>query len=301
MGSCVSTLRRIQEDCGITDKDLKRAVHNIATPREVTLEEISVTYGKKELKAERQREKLQNKTTKRRRQQMAYWYLEEYLRPEYAMREFYMKYDDPDELLEAAYQEVLGLVQLRTFELGPASWEDVFEPEPSEPWDIPESQEEAFEKWCKKHPLRGYNDIIPRRERFLKSLRKVKRKYYSKKRLGMYDPLFAQTYVDEKEMLDNLKHITAQNELRIREFHEMLESLYKNNGISRDVMKKFDKQTDELMKHHRRRLNEFIKRTGKEKPTPVSLDIDDEPRVVFDDWDNPDSIDSVLKIPIRDC
>ena len=79
--------------------------------------------------------------------------------------------------------------------------------------DIPDEQWEAFEKYCDKHPLRSVRDIWNRRRRFKKYLRKARYKKYSPRRLRMYDPMYAASAMDAKEMLKSIKEIGKQNEL----------------------------------------------------------------------------------------
>ncbi|MDE6041841.1 MAG: hypothetical protein K2F99_09720, partial [Muribaculaceae bacterium] len=188
-------------------------------------------------------------------------------------------YSTADEVIEHAYEDAMQIIQLHTAvieeDVSPEEvLADCFPAPPPSKYDIPDSQWEAFGRYCKKHPLKKGETILDRRMKFLKSLRKVKRKYYSKKRLSaMYDPLFAHTVVSEKEMIKNLEDITEKNAARIEEFHAFMESLCENNYISQDVMKKFDHQTKQMMDHHKRRLREFMKRAEYDDRTQAELDL----------------------------
>ena len=190
-----------------------------------------------------------------------YWYLEEFLKPEYA-RKIYEKFADFKEMVDYAYEEAMGVVKACTFvierDIDPFT---IFEDTPDDELDIPEIQWEEFKVYCKKHPLKGgAKDIFERRKRFQKYTRKRRGRYYSKRRMRMYDPLFAMNDMNRKEMLG---------------------SLVQDKSIGAEAMRRFDKQTDELLKRHRKRMNQFMKQNG-QKPTPITFDFDDEPSVTYD-------------------
>lgn len=278
--SCVSRLHAIQDDFGLSEKELKQAVKDVARPREVELP----TFHEKVTKKEKMRREMERPGNKQRKYMIAHWYLEEYLDPEYAY-DVYRKHLIFKDLVEYAYERAMGIIQLGTYitnnDLDPL---EAFPDPPDDELDIPEIQWNEFDAYCKKHPLKGgAKDIFNRRKRFKKYLRKRRGRYYSKRRMRMYDPLFAMTVVDEKEMLKNLERITRENELRVKRFHEMLDSLVTDKSIGAEAMKKFDKQTKDIMTQHRKRLNSFMKQIG-QKPTPVTFDFDDEPSVTYDGW-----------------
>lgn len=276
--SCASRLHAMQRDFGLSDKDLKNAVRDITTPREVELP----TFHEKITKAERRRRKLSELTKKQRKYKTVYWYLEEFLKPEYA-RKIYEKFADFKDMVDYAYEEAMGVVKACTFvierDIDPFT---IFEDTPDDELDIPEIQWEEFKVYCKKHPLKGgAKDIFERRKRFQKYTRKRRGRYYSKRRMRMYDPLFAMNDMNRKEMIKNLERITRENEQRVKKFHEMLGSLVQDKSIGAEAMRRFDKQTDELLKRHRKRMNQFMKQNG-QKPTPITFDFDDEPSVTYD-------------------
>lgn len=295
MGSCADRLHQIQRNVGLTEKELKDAVKEICTPRQV---ELPVLHEKKSSQ-DKLREKLEKKTKKHRKVQTAAWFLEEYLTPEVA-RTFYERYLDYHELVEEAYEAALGIIQLCTYvvekDIDP---HEAFPEQTLDELDIPDEQWEAFERYCDKHPLKSVRDIWVRRRKFKKHLRKARYKKYSPKRLRMYDPAYAASAMDAKEMLKSIREIGKQNETRIAKFKQLLDDLVKDQSIGSLAMERFSQQTDELMKQHRRRLNEFIKKTGQGKPQPIIFDWDGEV-TKYDDWSDPDSIDSVLRVPIRD-
>lgn len=277
--SCASQLHKMQKDFGLTRRELKEAVKEVARPREVKLP----VFHEKRTKQDKLRDKLEKKGKKQRRYEIAYWYLEEFLDPSRAWFEYYMVYSDFKELIQHAYDDGIGTIQIMTYvvetDIDPFT---IFPDPPEDELDIPEIHWKEFEQYCKTHPLRGgAKDIFPRRERFKKYLRKKRGRYYNKKRMRMYDPLFAMTVVDEKEVVKNLERITRENEIRVKKFHEMLDSLVEDKSIGSLAMKKFDKQTDEILKRHRKRLKSFMDQMG-HKPTPLILDFDDDPRVIYD-------------------
>lgn len=279
--SCASRLHALQDDFGLSEKELKQAVREVSRPREVKLP----TFHEKVSKKEKMRRELETPGNKQRKYMIAYWYLEEYLEPEYS-HDVYRKHQDFKDLIQYAYEQAMGVIQIGTYivntDLDPLT---AFPDPPDDELDIPEIQWNEFDVYCKKHPLKGgAKDIFKRRKRFKKYLHKRRGRYYSKKRMRMYDPLFAMTVVDEKEMLKNLERITRENELRVKKFHEMLDSLVSDRSIGAEAMKKFDKQTKDIMSQHRKRLNSFMKQIG-QKPTPVTFDFDDEPSITYDGWD----------------
>ena len=246
------------------------------------------------------REKVERKAKKKRKFRLAAWYLEEYLKPEYA-QVVYHQYLDYKELVEYAYNAAIAIIQLNTFvvddNIDPC---EAFPQQVPDELYIPDDQWEAFERYCEKHPLKSVRDIWKRRRKFKKQLRKKRYQLYSPRRLRMYDPCYAATALDEKEMLQNIKNIGKANEQRIHKFKQLLDDLVKDQSIGAVAMERFNQQTEELMKQHRKRLNELIKRTGADKPTPVKFSWAGEEEVVYDDFDNPDSLDSVFGVTLKD-
>lgn len=289
MRSCADRLHQLQRDVGLSDKELKQAVKDVCTPRQVSL---PVLHEKSSVES-RIGEKLTQKSKKKQKTQIAAWYLEEYLVPDVAQR-LYMAYPVFKELVNHAYEEAMNIIQLLTFETGKeVDFDRVFPGRPLDDLDIPDEQWEAFGKYCKDHPIASAKDIWKRREKFKKTLTKKRYKLYSPRRLRMYDPYYAATALDAKEMVKNIKAIGKANEVRIQKFHEMLDELVKDQSIGSEAMKQFSKQTEELMKQHQRRLHQFIKRTGKGTPTPIQFDWDEQ-SILYDDYGNPDSMDSVF-------
>jgi len=268
----------MQKDFGFSGKELKDAVRDVTTPREVKLP----TFHEKVSKQERQRQKLAELSKKQRKYKTVYWYLEEFLKPEYA-RKIYEKFANFKEMVNYAYEEAMGVVKMCTFvverDIDPFT---IFQDAPDDELDIPDIQWKEFEEYCKKHPLKGgAKDIFERRKRFQKYTRKRRGRYYSKRRMRMYDPLFAMNDMNRKEMIRNLERITRENERRVVKFHEMLGTLVSDKSIGAEAMRRFDKQTDEIMKRHRKRMHQFMKQNG-HKPTPIIFEMDDEPSVIYD-------------------
>ena len=274
--SCADRLHQIQRDAGLSDKELKQAVRDVARPREVRLP----TFHEKTTKQEKQRRKYEA-GGKLRKRAIARWYLEEYLKPQYAY-EIYMRYPKFKQLVEYAYNQAMALIQVTTFvvesDINPSI---VFPAPPVSDLDIPETQWKEFGQYCKSHPLKSPRDIFKRRKKFKKYRYKKRGKYYSRKRMRMYDPLFAMTVVNEKEMIKNLNRISKENELRVQKFHEMLDSLVKDKSVGSAMLEKFDKQTREIMKRQKTRMKQFMKERG-HKPTPLTFSIDDGPSVTYD-------------------
>jgi len=268
--SCADRLHQIQKDIGLTDKELKEAVREVARPREVQLPTIHEKLPKVEKEMNEYRV-----GGKRHKKAVAYWYLEEYLKPEYA-QEIYVEHPDYKELVEYAYEQAMNLVQLQSFELEKDI--DLFSvfPDytPVGKYDIPEEQWEEFDQYCEKHPVKNVSDVFKRRKKFKKWRNKRSRKYCTKKYIErMYDPLFALTVTDEKEILANLQRISRENEQRIIEFHKFLDSLVADQSIGSSAMAKFNEQTKVIQQKHRQRIHDFMKAHGM-SPTPLRLDYD---------------------------
>lgn len=278
MRSCAGRLHAMQKDFGLSDKELKDAVRDVTTPREVKLP----TFREKLSKAEKQRRKAESLSKKQRKYRTVHWYLEEFLKPEYA-RKIYEKFEDFKEMVDYAYEEAMNVVKVCTFVIDQDPDPFTFFPaDPEDELDIPDVQWREFKEYCKKHPLKGgAKDVFARRKRFQRYTRKRRGRYYSKRRMRMYDPLFAMNAMNQKEMVKNLQRITRENEQRVKKFHEMLGALVTDKSIGSEAMKQFDKQTDEILRRHRKRLNQFMKQNG-QKPTPITFDFDDEPTVTYD-------------------
>lgn len=296
MRSCADRLHQIQRDVGLTEKELKNAVKEVCTPRRVELPTLQV----KKTPQDKLREKLEKKAKKHRKVRTAAWFLEEYLTPEVA-NTFYQKYLDYHELVEKAYEAAMGVIQLCTYvvekDIDP---HEAFPQRAPDELDIPDEHWEAFERYCEKHPLKSVRDIWVRRKKFKKQLRKARYKKYSPRRLRMYDPAYAASAMDAKEMLKSIKEIGKQNESRIAKFKELLDDLVKDQSIGSVAMERFSQQTEELMKQHRRRLHEFAKKTGQGKPQPFVFSWAGGEEQVIDDFDNPESIDSVFGVKMKD-
>lgn len=276
MASCTSRLHQIQRDVGLSDKELKQAVRDVTRPREVKLP----TYHEKISKQEKARREYEI-GGKRRKRAIAYWYLHEYLTKREASR-VYLEHQVYKELIEYAYQQVMALVQLSTYVL-----EEIDDPltmfpeKPLDEYDIPDSQWKEFGEYCKTHPLKRPRDLFVRRHKFKKWRYKKRGKYYSKKRMRMYDPLFAMETVNGKDMIKNLRRIGKENELRTRKFHELLNDLVADKSIGSTAMARFNEQTEEIMKRHKSRIKQFMKER-KMKPTPISFSMDNDPTVFYD-------------------
>lgn len=273
--SCADRLHRIQKDVGLTNKELKSAVRDITRPREVELPKFHEKVSKQE-KIKRE----YDVGGKKRKLMIAHWYLEEYLKPAYA-EDIYREHPRFKDLVEYAYERAMELVQISTFrmetDVDPLT---MFPEKPDDDLDIPDIHWKAFNQYCKTHPLSKSSDIFKRRKKFKKWLGRKHKRYYSKSYMRMYDPVFAMTTVDEKEMIKNLERITHENEVRVKKFHEMLESLVADQSIGSNAMKKFDKQTSELLKRQKTRLKSFM--NNQQTPNPITFEIDDEPSVIYD-------------------
>jgi len=260
----------------LTEKELKQAVRDVARPREVKLP----TFHERVSKQERERKRYET-GGKLRKRMIAHWYLEKYLKPKYA-HEIYMKYPKFKDLVNYAYEQAMALVQLSTFvtarDVDPM---DMIPDLPQDELDIPETQWKEFHAYCKSHPLKSPRDVFKRRKKFKKYRYKKRGKYYSRKRMRMYDPLFAMTVVNEKEMIRNLNRIGRENEIRVQKFHEMLDSLIQDKSVGSSMLEKFDKQTKEIMSRQRARMKQFMRECGY-KPTPLTFSIDNGPDVTYD-------------------
>ena len=269
--SCADRLHQLQKDMGFSDKELKQAVKRHTTPREVPLPTIHERVSK----YERLRINAEEKSKKRQKYRIAYWYLEKYLKRSEA-RKIYEEYMDFKELVNHAYELAMNLVQLQSFVLdedpdAETLIEELEGPKPDGKFDIPKALEKEFDEYAKKHPIKKASEIIPRRKRFRKHRRKRRKLLYSKKRMRIYDPLFANSTLDAKQMYNDLKRIGRENEIRVQKFKEMMESLIQDKSVGSEAMKMFDKRTKVIMDQHRKRLDQFAKQAGL-KPNPVMYD-----------------------------
>lgn len=269
--SCADRLHQLQKDIGLSDKELKQAVKRHTTPREVPLPTIHEGVSK----YEKLRRKAEEKSSKKRKYKLVHWYLEEYLYPEEA-RKIYEAHLDFKELVSYVYELVLNLVQLQSYIVdedpsGEKLIEDLEGHEPEGKYDIPKALEKEFEAYAKEHPIKTAKEIIPRRRKFQKQRRKRRKLLYNKRRMRIYDPLFAATTLDAKQMYNDLKQIGRENEIRVQKFKEMMESLIQDKAVGAEAMRIFDKRTKEVMKQHEKRLDQFAKQAGL-KPNRVMFD-----------------------------
>ena len=269
--SVLDRLHQLQSDMGFDDKELKQAIRRHTTPREVPLP----TFHEKVSKYEKLRIKAEEKGNKERKYKVVYWYLEKYLKKSEA-KKIYETHLEFKELVSYVYELALNLVQLQNFVL-----EDNMDAEtviaelegPQTPgrYDIPRELEQEFDAYCKKHPISSATEIIPRRRKFQKHRRKRRHAMYSKRRMRIYDPLFAATRQDAKQMYNDLKQIGRENEIRVQKFRQMIEGLVKDQSVGANAMRMFDERTKAVMKQHQKRLDQFARQAGL-KPNRVMYD-----------------------------
>ena len=276
MASCAARLHEMQKDFGFSNKELKQAIREISQPREVELP----TFRMSEEAVRREKEISGEKVPKQRKYELAWWYLEEYLKPQYAM-EIYMKYLKFKDLVNYAYQCALDLIDFLTFRIRKLTVEEVNEmlaPEELDDFDIPPAQEKEFDDYCEKHPLKDANDVITRRENFKEYRYKKRKKLYSPKRLRMYDPVAALTMPNEKAIIKDLKRIGAENERRVQAFNKFMEKYFPNIAKGSVLMSRFNEQTQHLLDANKKRIDEMVKRMG-QPPDPIQISIDNQPTI----------------------
>ena len=266
--SCADRLHKLQKSFGLSDKELKQAVHDACAPREVELP----TFHEEVSEAEKIREKEEKLGAKSRRYMLAHWYLEEWCEP-YEAKQIYLKYTNFKELVNYAYECAIGTIQICTGVVSTTiNFEELFPHKQKQAdWEIPEIREREFDEYCKTHPLNDASDIIKRRRKFRKHCGRRRKKLYSRKRMRMYDPLFSATAINEKEVLKNIKRVSAENQLRIQRFNEMLDSLVGNRAIGSVALAAFNQQTQKLMSQYEKRIDELMTRMHT-KPTKVIFD-----------------------------
>lgn len=266
--SYASKIHSIQEDFGFSKRELKDAVIAHCTPRVVDLP----TFHEKTTKEEKRFLKYASETEKRRRYRLAHWYLENYL-PENEAWRIYMRFPEFDDLVDYACERANQVIQIMTIIVDPNPDLDEILPRTIiQPYDIPKERRKAFEAYCKKHPLKDLNKLEHRRMKFEESVRKERKKYYDRRRLRMYDPLFHNTPMDAKEMVRNIKRITRENEERVKEFNKLLGELCKDQAMSAEAMEKFNDYTKEVMDRQKTRMKDFMKRANV-TPTPIEINV----------------------------
>lgn len=151
-----------------------------------------------------------------------------------------------------------------TYDL-PKDIETEFDPE----FDIPPEQEKEYHKYLKGKKLKGAGDIFKYRQKFINKVNKSRKKYY-KKGLMVYDPLFKHSRIDEKQMVKNLKRISAENERRVQEFQKMMEKLVGDDHATPEICKRFSERAEEVKHRARQHLKDVLK-TSKSVPLPFTI------------------------------
>lgn len=260
--SCADLLHKIQKDVGLSEDELKEAVHRVKSPKIMPLKEFTVDVEKSRQERE-EREHQARKYKKKQRYEIATNWL--FVHCTEDQRNAILDASaDADEALDIAYRQAMDTIQVLTFVIRELDPSEVFpEEHVYDPHEIPEEHWKAFGKYIKKHPLKPGESMFRRRERFLDKIEQKKekklKKYYSPNALKIYDPYYLASMKEEEEFLKDLKRIGAENEERIQQFHGWLDSLFEdpNNGISPEVMKRFDKHSKNAIANHRRRVEQY--------------------------------------------
>lgn len=303
--SCAGRLAQLRRQFGITDKDLEV----ITKPTEVKLPVIYERMSKEV----RKHIKEEDKAKKRRKYELVDWYVSKYA-SSIVRERIFEEFGDLEvkQFVTEVYREALDALNMLNAMNGPDIpedeivdwlWEESNLLDPVYDFDILDDEEESFKKYCKKHPIHNASDIIPRRLKFKKWRRKTHKKYYSMKRMRMYDPLFKSQYIDKKAMAKNLRRISEENELRTKKFYDMMKKLVDDKAVGVEAMAKFKEQTTEMNKRIRKRYNRLLKENDLKFPSKVQFDVYEDGHntsYLYDDWDSKKALDSVLKIPCSD-
>lgn len=125
-------------------------------------------------------------------------------------------------------------------------------------FDIPKSQEAAYEKFIKDKKLRCVSDVVKARRAFIDKMEKMHSKYRKKKGLNLYDPLFHGVDTDLDQMKRNLKRLNADNKRRVDAFLADLSRLTGEDASHIPVVKAFKEKTERIMK----RTSKFLDSMG---------------------------------------
>ena len=253
--TCKDWLQRVREDLGISEED-----YGTSMQKEIHSRDLAVFHEKTPKKEKKARKKAE----KKRRYALAYWYLNDYLKPEYSKR-VYEAFDDLEDIVDFAYNLAVEHIEnfVKTPEKREVSWEEWkkrrtaelelerarkkdypagidFDNAPGTPViyinenaDIPDLYWDAFEHYCDEHPVKNAKQAKKRRVKFIKMVNKQYMKTYGKYAKGKIkagDRIDTATYmalcVDPDRMIDNLKRIQKENEKQAKLFREEMEKWF---------------------------------------------------------------------------
>lgn len=122
-------------------------------------------------------------------------------------------------------------------------------------FDIPESQDEAYEEYIKDKEFRCASDVVKYRRKFidkmLKREKKLMKKYGTKggkKTLNLYDPLFHGIETDLDKVRANMKRLMANNKKRTDQFLEELKKYTGGDCSNIPIVQAFKEKTARIMK-----------------------------------------------------
>lgn len=281
--SCQARLQEIRKELGIKKKDYGKSpqpdIYN-------QLPEIHIKKNKKQAKKEKKQRKYQ-------RYQLANWYLNKYLKPEYA-NSIFEAFDDFEDMVEYACTMAYDHIQNCTYEKSDRkTWDEwVVEKKErlveeeyrnvdyplgcdrtqtigrpvvylNESDEIPEYYWDEFERYCKKHPIKKHRDLKERRTKFIKKINKSYMKTYGKYASGDGDPTLDLTKymslcVDKDKMIRNLKRVAKENEARAKQIKNEMDKWFSHKVVSSDFRKKISDHADRVMRDQKKRIKQFI-------------------------------------------
>ena len=283
--SCHDRLQKLRKEFGISKKEYGKAPPPI-TGR--TLPVIDLSPTKKE-------KKKQKKQLRKKQYKLAWWYLNDYLRPCFA-QEIYDQFDDVEELTDYACKEALMIIE--NFRYDPKdrlTWDQWVKKEearmereviskkaymkgidldnaPGRPIiyinenaDIPEIYWPAFELYCDEHPIKNNKQAKKRRIKFIKMVNKQYMKTYGKVAKGKtkHDNWntndMLSLCVDTPEMMESLRRHLKKSVAHADNVRKQMEKWFTHIDCDPEVKKKLLKHHDKVASQASKKVDEFLK------------------------------------------
>ena len=286
---CHDWIKKMRKQMDISKKDLERDLKREPI-KSSNLPVIDLSPSKK------QKKKLKKKE-KKERYKLAYWYIHQYLKPQYADNIYDYFDNDLDQIVEFGYKMALDHIQNFTYdpkEKREWTWEEWnqlqaerrakeeekqkhlkgvdIDHAPGTPAiyinenaDIPEIYWSAFEHYCDLHPVKNAKQAKKRRIKFIKMVNKQYKKTYGHMATGKikkgdkWDTVkYASVCIDKERMMENLKRIRKENVARMDYMKKQMEKWIKTNQISSEAGQKMLAHARKVRKNMQERLDDLV-------------------------------------------
>lgn len=283
--SCANRLQQLRKEFGISEDYYDKKEKQTEQPKAV----IHLDREKEPKwirKARNVQKAARQKKDRQERYDVAYWYLETFLKPKYAW-EIYSAFDSDhfEDMVDYCYEQAQQWATFMTHDESLSDDEMIdrmlgrdedesrameiagmkFKPidkayshkkeiDIGDDWEIPDRYWEEYGRWVKKHKIKRVRDLLPRRMKFLKSINKRNKGF--RKRMMLLDPYTGLSMMSKKKMERRLRKILEENKKRTAKFKQFLEGLVDKGQISEDMMRTFVDRSEDAISRTREHIED---------------------------------------------